>query len=33
MVEVEAHAVTVKNAAAPDDKGVLNPILKKWQDG
>lgn len=32
-VEVEAHVVTIRNAALPDDRGILNPLLEKWQDG
>jgi hypothetical protein len=32
-VECEAHVVTLKNAALPGDRGVLNPLLEKWQDG
>jgi len=32
-VEVEAHVVTLRNAALPGDSGVLNPLLEKWQDG
>ncbi len=32
MVEVEAHVVNIKNAVAADDKGLLKPPLKRWQD-
>ena len=32
-VEVEAHVVTIRNAAAADDSGLLNPLLKRWKDG
>lgn len=32
-VEVEAHVVALKHAALPGDRGVLNPLLEKWQDG
>mmetsp|Transcript_6515 Transcript_6515/g.18757 ORF Transcript_6515/g.18757 Transcript_6515/m.18757 type:complete len:521 (-) Transcript_6515:416-1978(-) len=32
-VEVEYHVVTIRNAALPDDRGLLNPILEKHQDG
>lgn len=32
VVEVEAHVVTIKNAAMADDAGLLNPLLKRWQD-
>jgi hypothetical protein len=32
-VEVEAHVVTIRNAALPDDRGILNPLVEKWQDG
>ncbi|DBA98675.1 hypothetical protein WJX77_002585 [Trebouxia sp. C0004] len=31
-IEVEAHVVTIRNAAAADDAGLLNPLLKRWQD-
>ena len=31
-MEVEAHVVTIKNAAMADDAGLLNPLLKRWQD-
>ena len=31
-VEVEAHVVTIRNAAAADDAGLLNPLLKRWKD-
>ena len=29
---MEAHVVTIRNAAAADDAGLLNPLLKRWQD-
>ena len=29
---MEAHVVTIKNAAGTDDAGLLNPLLKRWQD-
>jgi hypothetical protein len=32
-VEVEAHVVALRNATLPGDRGVLNPLLEKWQDG
>ncbi|KAL3131635.1 hypothetical protein ABBQ38_007932 [Trebouxia sp. C0009 RCD-2024] len=32
VVEVEAHVVTIRNAAGTDDAGLLNPLLKRWQD-
>lgn len=32
-MEVEAHVMTIRNAALPDDRGILNPLLEKWQDG
>ena len=32
-VEVEAHVVTLRNAALPDDRGILNPLIGKWLDG
>ena len=25
--------VALKHAALPNDRGVLNPLLEKWQDG
>jgi hypothetical protein len=25
--------VALKHAALPGDRGVLNPLLEKWQDG
>ena len=31
-IEVEAYVVTIKNAAGADDAGLLNPLLKRWQD-
>lgn len=31
-VEVEAHVLTIRNAAAADDAGLMNPLLKRWQD-
>ena len=32
MVEVEAHVVNIRNAAASDDEGLLKPLLQRWQD-
>ena len=32
MIEVEAHVCTIRNAAGTDDAGLLNPLLKRWQD-
>ena len=32
-MEVEAHVVTVRHACEPPPKGILNPLLEKWQDG
>lgn len=32
VVEVEAHVVTIRHAAGADDAGLLNPLLKRWQD-
>lgn len=32
-VKVEAHVVTLRNAALPDDRGILNPLIGKWLDG
>ena len=29
---MEAHVVTIRNAAGTDDAGLLNPLLKRWQD-
>ena len=31
-VEVEAYVVTIRNPAAADDTGILNPLLKRWKD-
>jgi len=30
---VQAYAVTIRNAAAPDKAGLLQPLLKRWQAG
>ena len=32
QVEVEAYVVTIRNPAAADDSGLLNPLLKRWKD-
>ena len=32
MVEMEAHVVNIRNAAAADDEGLLKPLLQRWQD-
>ncbi|KAI3431610.1 hypothetical protein D9Q98_004659 [Chlorella vulgaris] len=32
-VVVEAFVVNVKNAADPDHKGIIQPLLKRWQAG
>ena len=32
-MEVEAHVVTIKNAALSDDEGLLNPLLEKYKEG
>lgn len=32
-VEAEAHVVSLRNAALDNDRGVINPLLEKWQDG
>ena len=32
VIEVEAHVVTIRHAAGADDAGLLNPLLKRWQD-
>lgn len=30
-IPVLAYVVTIKNAAAPDREGLINPLLKRWQ--
>lgn len=32
-LEVEAHVVTLRDAARPGDEGLLLPLLRKWHDG
>ena len=31
QIAVEAYVVTIKNAAAPVDKGLLHPLIRRWQ--
>jgi hypothetical protein len=32
-VAVEAYVVTIRGAARPDKEGLLQPLLRRWQQG